>query len=165
MGAARGWSGLLLAAALVLGTPARAGTWTFERDSRDQPDLSYVEDGKAIFAIGCGRAFGLHARYPGLPKEAGEPARITIASAGKRMTLAGEFEAEPEGIATSFLQWDLGFRRQDPALYERAWKRRRNLLIELLGSGAPLTISAGGHSYQLQPNSATGWRKAFEACG
>lgn len=82
------------------------------------------------------------------------------------MILAGEFEDAPEGMATTFLQWDLGFRRQDPALYARSWKLSRNLLIALLGSGAPLTISAGRQSYQLPPNDAAeGWRQAFGACG
>lgn len=155
----------LLAGALILAAPALAGTWKYEKDQRDQPELSYREDGKAIFFMGCGRAFGLHVKYPGTPKTEGEPARITIASASTAMSFSGEFESPSDDMATSFLQWDLGFRRQDPALYDRKWKAVRNRLLDLLGSGAPLTISAGKHRYQLPPNDAAGWRQAFEACG
>lgn len=68
MGVGRRWPGVLFAVALALAMPARAGTWTYERDSRDQPELSYVEDGKPVFSIGCGRAFGLHANIPGRRK-------------------------------------------------------------------------------------------------
>jgi hypothetical protein len=38
-------------------------------------------------------------------------------------------------------------------------------LLALLGSGDPLTISAGTSSYQLPPMDAANWRAPFEACG
>ena len=39
-------------------------------DPCEQPSLSYVEDGKDVFYVGCGRAFGLHVKYPATPKSA-----------------------------------------------------------------------------------------------
>src|SRR5438105_15051674 len=46
----------------------RGGAWNFRIEERGHPELSYSKDGKSIFYVGCGRAFGLHAVYPGIPK-------------------------------------------------------------------------------------------------
>jgi hypothetical protein len=62
---------------------------------------------------------------------------------------------------THFLQWDLGYRRQDPALYGGAWKKLKNRFLDLLGSGQPLTISAEGKSYMLPAVDAADWKKQF----
>jgi hypothetical protein len=87
-----------------------AGIWKYQPDSRDNPILTYSEDGKATLMLGCGRAFALHVVYPGDAKKGGK-ARVTIASAKARMTFDGEFEEPFEDSRTNFVQWDLGFRR------------------------------------------------------
>jgi hypothetical protein len=78
---------------LLLASPALgvAGSWKFEFDSREHPTLSYSESGKIQFLLGCGRAFGLHAKYPGTAKKSGK-ASITIGNARTEMKLLGEFE-------------------------------------------------------------------------
>ena len=152
----------LLMSAIV--APAMAGTWKYELDSREHSILSYEEDGKATFLIGCGRAFGLHAKYPGQARKSGD-ATITLASSGKSMTFKGEFEEPDDESATTFLQFDLGFRRQDPELYGKRWKVQRDRLLDLLNSGKELTISAGKASYKLPPVDAKDWRKALGGCG
>jgi hypothetical protein len=144
---------------------AADGTWKFQVDERDHPDLSYLDNnGKTVFMVGCGHAFAVHAVYPGAPKKDGEKATITIASAKTRMDFAGEidsgFEDGPPDT-THFVQWDLGYRRQDPNLYEKKWHQLESRLFDLLESGQPLTISAEGHNYVLPAVNASRWRQRF----
>jgi hypothetical protein len=150
----------------LIASPASAasGSWKFEPDSRDNPILAYSENGKTVFTIGCGRAFGLVAKYPGVAKKAGK-ATITIAGPQNLMTFDGEFAAPEEDSVADFLQWDLGFHRQDPKLYGRKWNAIKSRLLDLLGSGAPLTVSAGKRSYKLPAVNVSDWRKPFDACG
>jgi len=153
--------------ALVVFANGRAdsaeGVWKFEIDDRDHPILTYLEDGKAVFLMACGRAFGLHARYPGTPKKKGK-ATITLTSATAKMTFAGEFQEPWGGGATTFLQWDLGYRRQDPALYGKAWNAEKRRLLDLLGAG-PITVSAEGRKYEIPAAAIPDWKAAFEKCG
>jgi hypothetical protein len=142
---------------------AAEGAWKFERDNRDHPLLSYTEGEKTVFLIGCGRAFGLHAKYPGTPKKDGR-ATITLANSKTRMTFVGEFQEPDETSVTTFLQWDLGYRRQDPKLYGKEWNRQKIKLLDLLASG-PITVSAEGRSYQMPTVALPDWRAAFEKCG
>ncbi len=141
-----------------------AGGWKLEFDSRKLPSLNYREDGKTVFLLGCGRAFGLHAKYPGTAKRSGK-ATITIGNARSRMNLHGEFEAPDSEDQTSFVQWDLGFSRQDPRLYGKHWERVRSRLLDLLERADPLVISQGPSSYKLPRIDVANWRAAIEKCG
>ncbi len=158
-------AGALVASLFALATPALAGAWKFQREARGHPELRYIEDGKTTFYIGCGHAFGLHLKYPGTPGENEKPASIAITSGKSSMTFNGQFSEPFEDMATTFLQWDLGYARQDPDLYGKKWDVVRNRLLDLLDTGQPLSISAGKDSYMLPPNNAKKWRKPFEDCG
>jgi hypothetical protein len=154
----------LVIAGLVV-APAEAGTWKYGLDQQEHRELSYVEeDGKATFFIGCGRAFALHVKYPGEVKTQGETS-VTLTSGKNRMTFKGEFEEPADDLATTFYQYDLGYRRQVLELYRKKWKAQRDRLLDLLDSGKPLTISAGKASYTLPPVDAKEWRKAIGQCG
>jgi hypothetical protein len=156
-----GFAGIVWIALL---TSSFAGAWKFEEDSRGTPLLTYAENGKTIFFLGCGRGLGLHAKYPGVARKSGEVS-ITVASAGASMVLDGGFEEPPgDDMATDFVQWDLGYRRQDAELYGKRWKAQFAQLLDLLGSGQPLTISAGKDSYQLPTNNVANWRAPFDGC-
>ena len=113
---------LVLSSALAAG-----GTWKYGSEDRGHPQLIYSENGKNIFMVGCGRAFAIHAVYPGTPKKDDEKATITIANAKTRMTFEGEIDsasgADDPPNTTHFLQWDLGYKRQDPELFGKKWKR------------------------------------------
>jgi hypothetical protein len=145
---------------------AADGAWKFELDNRDQPSLSYLDNnGKTVFMVGCGHAFAIHAVYPGAPKKDGEKATITIASTKTQMDLAGEIDsgfADDPPNTTHFVQWDLGYSRQDPNLYERKWHRLESRFFDLLDSGRPLTISAEGRNYVLPAVNASRWRQRFQ---
>ena len=154
---AAGWIGLL-------STTASAGAWKYDEDSRGHPQLQYLEGSKATFFIGCGRAFGLHVHYPGKAGKSG-PASISISAGKASMVFKGEFQEPDEEMATEFEQYDLGYRRQDPELFGKRWKTKLTRLLDLLGSGKPLVISAGKDSFQLPPNDAKDWRKPFDGCG
>ena len=152
----------LAASTIATASPGLAGAWKYEVEQpRGSPTLSYIEDGKATFAVGCGHAFAVHLKYPGTAKKEGEAAAVTIAAGRARMTLKGEFEAPFEDYATSFVQWDLGFRRQDPALYTKKWDAVRDRLFAMLDSGRPIRVSAGEDSYKLPPIEIE-WRRSFE---
>jgi hypothetical protein len=152
---------LLLAACSV---PAKAGAWKFERDARTHPILSFSDYGKLQFQLACGRALGLHVRYPGTAANSGKTF-ITISSGRARMKLQGEFQEPEADDATTFVQWDLGFSRQDPALFEKRWKRIYLRLLDLIGSGHPVAISSSNGSYRLPPPDVSGWKTALAECG
>jgi hypothetical protein len=144
---------------------ASDGSWKFGIEERGNPELRYSQKNRTVFYVGCGHAFGLHAVYPGAHKNAGEKATITIANANTRMKFKGEIEARHKDdppSATHFAQYDLGFRRQDPDLYEAKWKRLEGRFLDLLDSGQPLTISAESRSYELPAVNAPGWKKRFK---
>ena len=62
-----------------------------------------------------------------------------------------------------FVQWDLGFSRQDRELYgRRRWKRLEARLLDFLDSGRPLTVSAEGKSYELPAIRIRGWKERFK---
>jgi hypothetical protein len=156
--------GLACLAWLAISPAAAADGWKFEPDSRDNPILNYAENGKTVFSIGCGRAFGLEAKYPGVSRKEGR-ATIAIANSKTSMRFDGEFDIPENDGGMDFIQWDLGFRRQDPELYGKRWNRIKTRLLDLIGSGEPLTVSAERRSYKIPPVAVSGWRAPFKACG
>jgi hypothetical protein len=151
-----GWIGL---------SPASAGSWKYKESKSGNPGLTYSENGKATFLFGCGRAVGLHVKYPGEAKKEGN-ATIAISTAKTSMSFDGKFEAPFEDSgAVNFVQWDLGFSRQDPEIYGERWNQIKSQLLDMLDSGKPLTISAGSDSYRLPPNHVKNWRSLFDDCG
>lgn len=142
---------------------AADGAWKFEVDPRDHPILTYSENGKTVFLVACGRAFGLHARYPGAAGKEGK-ASIVLANPKTKMVVDGEFQETDEADLTDFVQWDLGFSRQDPKLYGKGWGRIRSKLLDLIASG-PLTVSAENRSYRLPAVKLPKWKAALEKCG
>ncbi|WP_129591014.1 hypothetical protein [Bradyrhizobium shewense] len=157
---------LTIVLCLIAGSaPAAAGSWRLEFDNRQLPSLSYSEDGKLTFVLGCGRAFGLHAKYPGKAGRAGK-ATLMIGDGRRTMKLVGELEElSGDDDLTNFVQWDLGFSRQDPDLFGKRWKRVEKHLLDLLGGASPLTISSKTASYQLPKIDAPDWRASIERCG
>jgi hypothetical protein len=153
------WLGLGMAFA------SAGGAWKFEVTERGHPELKYSQNDKTVFLVGCGHAFGLHAVYPGGRRREGAKAIIVIANARTRMTFVGDIESPYEDDppnTTHFVQWDLGFIRQDPALYGKRWKRLEHRLLNLLDSRQQLTISAAGRSYVLPAVNVPKWKKRFK---
>ena len=167
---------ILLAGIIAIGwiglSPASAASgWKYEVVPNDGHVLTYSDDGKVTFYLGCGRGFALQVKYPGEAKKEGK-ARITISNAKSKMAFVGEFvepvEVEvpvPMNFATEFAQTYLGYAKNDPRVYGKKWLALRARLYALLGSGEPLTISAGKNSYQLPPIDAANWHVPFEGCG
>ena len=149
---------------------AANGSWTYGTEDRGHPQLVYSENGKTVFMVACGRAFGVHAVYPGVSKKDGDKATVTIANSRAKTTLNGAIQNDvgaddPPGTM-HFVQWDLGYARPDPALYGTAWKMKMWRLFDLLDAGRPLTISAEGRSYKLPPIDIRGWERDFKSrCG
>jgi hypothetical protein len=167
---------MLLTALIVLGCPglapaADAGSWKYQVIPNDGHVLTFTDDGKVTFYLGCGRGFALQLKYPGEARKEGK-ARITISNGNTKMTFDGEFVPPvtvevpvPMNFATEFAQTYLGYAKHDPQVYGKKWLALRARLYALLGSGQPLTISAGKDSYQLPPIDAANWRQPFERCG
>jgi hypothetical protein len=148
------------------GARAANPAWTFVIDEREHPILSYLDDkGETVFMVGCGHAFAIHAIYPGAPKKDGDKATIAIDNKKTHMTFNGEIERDDEDSppgSTSFVQWDLGYARQNPGLYGKKWHRLESRLFDFLDSGRPLTISAEGKSYVLPAVNVPRWRQRFQ---
>jgi hypothetical protein len=162
---------LIAFACIGLAPASAAGVWKYQVIPNDGHVLTFSDDGKVTFYLGCGRGFALHVKYPGEARKQGK-ARITISNAKAKMAFDGEFEQPievqdpvPMNFATEFAQTYLGYAKRDPRVYGKKWLATRARLYALLGSGEPLTISGGKDSYQLPPIDAAGWRKPFEACG
>ena len=87
----------LLAGFIAILSPALspAGTWKHEHVSNNGNVLTYTEDSKVIFYMGCGRGFALATKYPGKAKEEGD-AEIAISTSKGRMTFKGELEVPIE---------------------------------------------------------------------
>ncbi len=158
------WLFLAVISSAAFAQAGHAGSWKLEFDSRELPSVSYSEDGKIVFLIGCGRAFGLHAKYPGTPRPSGK-ASISIGSARSRMKLIGEFEEADGDDRTTFVQWDLGFSRRDPGLFGKRWDRIQSRLLSVIERADPLVISAARSEYRLPRVDAPNWRSAIEKCG
>ncbi len=141
---------ILLAGIIVIGwiglSPASAASgWKYEVVPNDGHVLTYSDDGKVTFYLGCGRGFALQVKYPGEAKKEGK-ARITISNAKSKMAFDGEFvepvevkDPVPMNFATEFAQTYLGYAKHDPRVYGKKWLAVRARLYALLGSGEPLT--------------------------
>jgi len=57
---------------------AADGGWKFAIDEREHPELRYLRNDKAVFYVGCGHTFGLHAVYPGRAKKDGAKATLVM---------------------------------------------------------------------------------------
>ena len=147
------------------GSLAAGGTWTFDTEDQGHPRLAYWDNDKTTVFIGCGHAFAIHAVYPGAPKKDDDKATITIANGKAQMTFDGIIDSHFSNLnppnTTHFVQWDLGFARQDPELYGKWWKRLEARLFDFLDSGQPLTVSAEGQSYALPAIKVRGWKQRF----
>ena len=158
------WLGL--SAATAAGVPSRqmwSGAWTFEMDRQDRPWLAFSDTrGKTVFRIGCGTHFELDAVYPGeVPKQEHTEASITIGNGRMQMDFAGFTYAGPESFppnTSMFNQPDLGH----PELDGEKWRLLEDRVLDLLGSGQPLTVSAEGKSYVLPPAKPSRWRARFQ---
>jgi hypothetical protein len=148
------------------GASAANGTWKYDTEDQGHPRLALWENDRTMVMIGCGHAFAVHAVYPGAPKPDNEKATITIANGRTEMKLDGIIESRFADMSppstTHFVQWDLGFTRQDRELYGRRWKRQEARLLNFLDSGRPLTVSAEGNSYELPAIRIRGWKKRFK---
>ena len=147
------------------GASAANGTWKYDTEDQGHPRLANWENDRTIVMIGRGHAFAVHAVYPGAPKPDNEKATITITNGKTEMMLDGIIESRFADMSppntTHFVQWDLGFTRQDRELYGRRWKRQEAWLLNFLDSGRPLTVSAEGKSYELPAIRIRGWKERF----
>jgi hypothetical protein len=116
---------------------AADGSWKFQTEDRGHPELIYSENNKSIFMVGCGHAFAIHAVYPGAPKKDGEKATLTVANAKREMKFEGQIDSgydDDPPNTTHFVQWDLGYERQNPGLYGKKWKENESRLFDFLDS-------------------------------
>ena len=153
-------------AATAAGGPSTdmwSGAWTFDMDRQDRPWLVFSDPhGKTVFRIGCGSHFELDAVYPGsVPTQEHTEASITIGNGKTQMDFAGFTYASPESFPPStsmFNQADLGH----PGLADDQWRVLEDRVLDLLGAGRPLRVSAEGKSYALPPIKASRWRARFQ---
>ena len=145
---------------------AAGGTWKYGREDRGHPQLTYSENGKNVFMVGCGHAFAIHAVYPGAPKKDEAKATITVSNGKSKMNFTGKidsgYSSEDPPHTAHFIQWDLGYARQDDDLYGKKWKALEAKLFDLLDVGKPLTVSAEGKRYVLPPIDVKGWKEDFK---
>jgi hypothetical protein len=155
----------VFAAFLAFATPACAGTWKHEYVTNDGNILTYKEDGKTVFYIGCGRGFAIHLKYPGKSGKEDDDADIAISTSRGRMTFNGAFEDAKIFEGTDWGQTYLGYRHDNPRVFGKKWNAAKARLLNILDSHGPITISAGKDSYQLPAiDAAADWHKLIEEC-
>jgi hypothetical protein len=158
------WLGLSGAmAAGVMSNDLWKGAWTLDMDRYDRPWLTFQDTRrKTVFRFGCGTHYELDAVYPGeAPKQDHTEAGITIGNGKTKMDFAGFTYSGPESFppnTSMFNQADLGH----PELTGDKWGELEERVLDLLGSGQPLTISAEGRSYVLPPVKVPRWRARFQ---
>ncbi len=146
-----------------LGLAPASAAWKHEVVPNNGDELTYRENGKLVFYLGCGRGFALHVKYPGQASKEGE-ADIAISTSRGRMTFNGEFE-DPEVFGgTDFAQTYLGYLHSDPRVFGKKWNATKARLLNMLDSHGPITVSAGTSSYQLPAIDAGDWHNALETC-
>jgi hypothetical protein len=153
----------VLVAIFAFTTPAAAGAWKHEVVPNNGDELTYRDDGKLVFYLGCGRGFALHVKYPGPAGKQGE-ADIAVSTSKGRMTFNGEFEDPDVSGGTDFRQTYLGYLRRDPRVFGKRWNAIKSRLLNMLDAKGSITIAAGKHSYRLPPIDAADWRSGLEAC-
>ncbi|TPQ36489.1 hypothetical protein C2U70_12555 [Bradyrhizobium guangdongense] len=160
-----------LAAAIVVAfvtaipaAQAGPGRWTYHEESNDGHILAYVEDGKIVFELACGRGFSLLVKHPGQTKTDGK-ARITLVAGKTKLDLAGEYVPPAENSAANFYQSYLGYGKNDERVYGKKWQELESRLLDVIESKSGFTIAAGEANYQLRGVDIDKWRRPFELCG
>ena len=151
---------LFAAGWLALATPAGAGDWKHQVVANNGDELSYRDNGKLVFYLGCGRGFALHVKYPGPAKKQGEAA-IAISTAKGRMTFNGEFEDPETFEGTDFRQTYLGYLKSDPRVFGKQWNAIKSRLHRHAGrqgsghdsGGRPQLSAAADRCRGLVPRS------------
>jgi hypothetical protein len=151
---------------MAAGGPSKdmlSGAWTLEMDRYDRPWLTFHDTNrKTVLRFGCGTHYELDAVYPGeAPKQDHTEATITIGNGKTRMDFAGFIYSGPESFppqTAMFNQADLGH----PELADDKRGALEDRVLDLLGSGLPLTVSAEGKSYVLPPTPTSRWRARFQ---
>jgi hypothetical protein len=152
-------------------SPAAAGSWKHEYVANDGNVLTYTDDGKTTFYMGCGRGFAIAVKYPGTAKKDGD-AEITITTSKGKQTLKGEFEEPievqdpvPRNFATTFRQVNLNYPHADSRIFGKEWNAKKARLLDLLDAHSPITISAGKASYQLPAiDVGADWHNLLDVC-
>ena len=153
------------AGVLAISTAAQAaGRWTYREDRNDGHILSYLDDGKKVFELYCGRGFGLLIKHPSSTKTDGK-ARLTLAAGKTRIELNGEFVPSYENSVTNFQQAYLGYGKNDPRVYGKRWQEAESRLLDLIGSEGGFIVSAGATNYLVPAIDIDKWRRPFELCG
>jgi hypothetical protein len=150
------------------------GKWKFSTQDQDQPDLSFADDKRTIFDVGCGGRFTLWAVHPSaskkLPMDDVVKVTLTIGNGTTTRQLVGILQAgfgdtrfgEHFPRTTAYVvQTDLGYDRRSLETYGDKWRKDEAQLLDFLDSGGPLTISAEGASYTLPPIGIADWKQHF----
>jgi hypothetical protein len=146
---------------------APAGHWTYHEEKNDGHILAYVEEGKTVFELACGRGFALLIKYPGSARTEGKT-RLTLVAGKTKMNLAGEYvpnDPTNENSATNFYQRYLGYDKNDERVYGEKWQQLESRLLDVLDSRSGFTVAAGEASYDLPGVDIDKWRRPFDLCG
>jgi hypothetical protein len=122
--------------------------WRFGHDARDHPEITFIQSGKTVFYLGCGRAVGFHVMYPGQAGPGG-PVTFDVFNSKKKLTYRGELRKgfDDGDESTPYVtSWNLGLDQGMPGL-----NKKLDDLFALITSPGPFTIAAGKGSYQLPP--------------
>jgi hypothetical protein len=134
------------------------GIWKFAQDNRDQPELTYVESGKTIFFLGCGRAVGFHIVYPGKDRPGGRVS-LSIANTKSKLIFPGEIEMgfdDDDSTTPYVVSWNFGLDQGMPGITEKL-----KALFAVITVQEPLVISAEKGNYQIPPVSIPGVAAKF----
>jgi hypothetical protein len=151
-------------ASITAAQAAPAGHWTYHEEKNDGHILAYVEDGKTVFELACGRGFALLAKHPAQAKTDGKT-RITLVAGKNKMSLDGDFVPSYENSVTNFHQAYLGYGKNDERVYGKRWQELESRLLDVIDSKSGFTIAAGEASYQLPGVDIDKWRRPFDLCG
>ena len=157
--------------AAVLGSVVRGvaggdiwkGSWKFEMDRQDRPGWAITTPvARKYSASLAGRISRWMRSIRARRRKRSHQGSITIANGKTQMDFAGirlhDRSREMADRTPVFQPAGLGH----PELDEDKWRALENRVLDLLGSGRPLTISAEGKSYVLPAVKVPRWRARFQ---
>jgi hypothetical protein len=142
------------AACILFLVPAvgASGSWTFREEGNEK--IVFSQGGQEIFQVGCSKYFGFSAIYPDQSRK-GHHARIELSNSKTKLNFVGRLYRDPDDASKTLINVLLDVKSPEPV----------HQLVSMIGSGLPITVSAGKSTYVISGSNLANLESRFdESC-